>query len=105
MIEKKVTDQIDWLTDPFGVKVLIIGTKEIRIPVSMQKSMATIAESEKEKEAKIIDAEGDKEAAIGFREAADEISKNVLALQLKYLETLKEVAKECNSTLVVSNNI
>jgi len=73
-IEKQITERIDDLTDPYGVSVEYIGITKLSLPLNLQQSMATIAESEKQKEAKKIDAEANLESANLWKEAADEIS-------------------------------
>ena len=105
MIEKKITELIDNITDPYGIKVINIGTQKISLPPSMERAMATVAESEKQKLAKIIDAEANRDSAKIFREAADELSKNPISLQLQYFETLKMIAAEKNSTILVPDSI
>lgn len=105
VIEKKITELIDDLTDPYGIKVINIGTQRIQLPASMERAMATVAESEKQKAAKIIDAEANLDSAKIFREAADELGKNPLSLQLQYFETLKLIAAEKNSTILVPDSI
>lgn len=105
MIEKKLTEMIDAKTNPFGVDVIKIGIKQIKLPFELENSMATIAVSEKEKEAKIIDAEANYESSQLFREAADEISKNKIALQLQYYEILKFVSTKKDSMLIVSDSV
>lgn len=104
-IEKNVTEMMDTATDAFGIKVLNMGTKKIVLPASMERAMATVAESEKQKAAKIIDAEANKDSAKIFREAADELGKNPISLQLQYFETLKMIAAERNSTILVPDSI
>jgi len=73
-IEKQITERIDDLTDPYGVSVEYIGITKLSLPLNLQQSMATIAESEKQKEAKKIDAEANLESANLWKQAADEIS-------------------------------
>lgn len=104
-IEKNITELIDSATDAYGIKVLNIGTQKITLPSSMERAMATVAESEKQKAAKIIDAEANKDSAKIFREAADELGKNPISLQLQYFETLKMIAAEKNSTILVPDSI
>lgn len=104
-IEKAITAIIDDKTDPFGIAVISIETQSVQLPESMERAMATVAESEKEAEAKIIDAKGNLESAKIFREAADELSKNPISLQLQYFETLREIAAEKNSTIIIPDSI
>ena len=71
----------------------------------MERAMATVAETQKESEARIIDAKGNLESAKIFREAADELSKNPVSIQLQYFETLKHIAAEKNSTIIVPDSV
>ena len=91
---------IDAHTDPWGVKVSSVEVKHVDLPQEMQRVMARQAEAEREKRAKIIHAEGEKLASVTLTEAADTISKNPTALQLRYLQTLTEISAEHNSTIL-----
>ena len=91
---------IDKHTDPWGVKVSSVEVKHVDLPQEMQRSMARQAEAEREKRAKIIHADGESQASVKLAEAADTISKNPTALQLRYLQTLTEIAAEHNSTIL-----
>jgi regulator of protease activity HflC (stomatin/prohibitin superfamily) len=91
---------IDAHTDPWGVKVSSVEVKHVDLPQEMQRAMARQAEAEREKRAKIIHAEGEKQASVTLTEAAQEISKNPTGLQLRYLQTLTEIAAEHNSTIL-----
>ena len=91
---------IDKHTDPWGVKVSSVEVKHVDLPQEMQRAMARQAEAEREKRAKIIHAEGENQASMKLTEAADTISKNPTALQLRYLQTLTEIAAEHNSTIL-----
>jgi regulator of protease activity HflC (stomatin/prohibitin superfamily) len=91
---------LDKHTDPWGIKVSAVEVKHVDLPVEMQRAMARQAEAEREKRAKIIHAEGEKLAATALGEAAAAIGQNPVTLQLRYLQTLTEVASEKNSTLV-----
>lgn len=104
-IEKKITDIIDEKTDPYGIKVIDIETQRIQLPPQMERAMAIVAESEKQSEARVIDARGNLESAKIFKDAADELSKNKISLQLQYFETLKFIAAEKNSTIIVPDSI
>jgi regulator of protease activity HflC (stomatin/prohibitin superfamily) len=104
-IEKAITNIIDDKTDPYGIKVISIETRSINLPTSMERAMATVAESKKESEAKVIDAQGSLESAKIFRRAADELKGNPISLQLQYFETLKGIAAENNSTIIVPDSI
>ena len=81
VIEKNITDHIDELTDAYGVKVLYIGNKKLQLPRNLQNSMATIAESIVQKEAKLIDAQASLETAECWKLAADELSQNKKSIQ------------------------
>ena len=91
---------VDEATEPWGIKVSMVEIKDVELPPVMQRAMARQAEAEREKRAKIIHAEGEYQAAQQLREAAQEMSSEPTALQLRYLQTLNEVAAEKNSTLI-----
>ena len=91
---------LDKHTDPWGIKVSAVEVKHVDLPVEMQRAMAKQAEAEREKRAKIIHAEGERLAATALGQAADIFGKNPVTLQLRYLQTLVEVAAEKNSTIV-----
>ena len=91
---------LDKHTDPWGIKVSAVEVKHVDLPVEMQRAMAKQAEAEREKRAKIIHAEGERQAAGALAAAAEEFAKSPVTLQLRYLQTLTEVAAEKNSTLV-----
>jgi len=91
---------IDAHTDPWGVKVSSVEVKHVDLPQEMQRAMAKQAEAEREKRAKIIHAEGEMQASHRLAEAADTISQNPTTLQLRYLQTLTEIAAEQNSTIL-----
>jgi regulator of protease activity HflC (stomatin/prohibitin superfamily) len=91
---------IDRQTDPWGIKVSAVEVKHVDLPQEMQRAMARQAEAEREKRAKVIHAEGEKQAAMSLGEAADLMSRNSITLQLRYLQTLNEIAAEKNSTIV-----
>jgi regulator of protease activity HflC (stomatin/prohibitin superfamily) len=91
---------LDSHTDPWGIKVSSVEVKHVDLPVEMQRAMARQAEAEREKRAKIIHAEGERQAATALAAAALEMGRNPITLQLRYLQTLTEVASEKNSTLV-----
>ncbi len=99
-IEMLIKEIIDDQADDYGIKIHTIETRKIEISPSMVNAMATIALSEKETEGKIVAAKGNYESARIFREAADELSKNPLSLQLHYFETMKEIASE-NSQITI----
>jgi regulator of protease activity HflC (stomatin/prohibitin superfamily) len=91
---------IDESTAPWGVKVSIVEVKDVEIPSSMQRAMARQAEAERERRAKIINAEGEFQAAEKLAQAADIISRNPATLQLRYLQTLLEMGVNQNTTIV-----
>ena len=92
---------IDDLTDPWGVKVTLVEIKDVDLPVEMQRAMARQAEAERERRAKIINAEGEFQASERLAQAAEVISRHPIAYQLRFLQTITEVSAEKNSTLVV----
>jgi regulator of protease activity HflC (stomatin/prohibitin superfamily) len=91
---------IDDQTEPWGIKVTTVEIKDVEIPAAMQHAMARQAEAERERRAKIIDAEGEFQAAAKLLEAADLISQNPVTIQLRYLQTLREIGGNENSTIV-----
>lgn len=93
-IEDTIRDKIDHDADKYGLHIQAMEIKKIELHSNMVTAMATIALTEKEMEAKIMNAKGDFESARIFREAADELSKNPVSLQLHYFETLKEISTE-----------
>ncbi|MFN2389306.1 MAG: slipin family protein [Actinomycetota bacterium] len=92
---------IDDLTDPWGVKVVHVEIKDVDLPQEMQRAMARQAEAERERRAKIINAEGEYQASERLAQAAEVIARHPIAYQLRYLQTVNEVAAEKNSTLVI----
>lgn len=95
-----VQNIIDKHTDPWGIKVSTVEIKEVELPEAMRRSMAAQAEAERERRAKIIHAEGEFQAAAKLSEAGGVIAKEPVTLQLRYLQTLTEIASENNSTLI-----
>jgi regulator of protease activity HflC (stomatin/prohibitin superfamily) len=91
---------IDEHTQPWGIKVALVEVKQVDLPPEMQRAMAKQAEAEREKRAKIIHAEGEFQAASQLSEAAKIIGEQPATLQLRYLQTLTEIANEKNSTIV-----
>jgi regulator of protease activity HflC (stomatin/prohibitin superfamily) len=89
---------LDKHTDPWGIKVATVEVKHIDLPQEMQRAMAKQAEAERERRAKVINAEGEYQAAARLTEAAGIISKHPEALQLRYLQTLREISSESNTT-------
>lgn len=99
-INERLQKIIDDQTEPWGVKVTIVEVKDVELPQSMQRAMAKQAEAEREKRAKIIHAEGEFQASQMLAAAAGVIAEQPIALQLRYLQTLTEIAVEKNSTIV-----
>jgi regulator of protease activity HflC (stomatin/prohibitin superfamily) len=91
---------IDEATQPWGIKVSIVEVKDVEIPSTMQRAMARQAEAERERRAKVINAEGEFQAAERLKEAAVVMSESPIALQLRYLQTLLEIGSNNNSTIV-----
>jgi regulator of protease activity HflC (stomatin/prohibitin superfamily) len=99
-INMQLQDILDKHTDPWGIKVSLVETKQVDLPDEMRRAIARQAEAERERRAKIIHAEGEAQAAEKLAEAAKVISVNPAAIQLRFLQTLTEVATEKNSTTV-----
>jgi regulator of protease activity HflC (stomatin/prohibitin superfamily) len=97
-INTQLQSILDHATDPWGIKVTTVEVKHIDLPQEMQRAMAKQAEAERERRAKVINAEGEYQAATRLSEAADIIHKHPEALQLRYLQTLREISAENNST-------
>src|SRR5437870_7471321 len=91
---------IDEATSPWGIKVSIVEVKDVEIPSSMQRAMARQAEAERERRAKIINAEGEFQASERLKDAALVIEKHPIALQLRYLQTLLEIGGTSSSTII-----
>ncbi len=99
-INNQLQHIIDEQTEPWGIKVSIVEIKDVELPQTMQRAMAKQAEAEREKRAKIIHAQGEALAAKTLAEAAQIISQNPSAMQLRYLQTLTEISVEKNSTII-----
>ena len=97
-INQELQKIIDMQTDPWGVKVGVVEVKHVDLPVEMQRAIARQAEAERERRAKVINAEGEFQAAQRLADAAKVIATEPAALQLRYLQTLAEIATENNST-------
>jgi regulator of protease activity HflC (stomatin/prohibitin superfamily) len=97
-INHKLQSILDKQTDIWGIKISLVEIKHIDLPQEMQRSMAKQAEAERERRAKVINAEGEFQAAQRLADAAAIIQKYPVALQLRFLQTLREVAAENNST-------
>ena len=91
---------IDQQTDPWGIKVSMVEVKHVDLPQEMQRAMAKQAEAEREKRAKVIHASGELQASESLAQAANAISANPVTLQLRYLQTLSDIATERNSTIL-----
>ena len=98
IINQKLQEIIDKQTEPWGVKVTSVEVKEVALPESMKRAMAKQAEAERERRAKIVNAEGEFQAAEKMVQAAAMIAKEPIALQLRYLQTMREMASEHNTT-------
>jgi regulator of protease activity HflC (stomatin/prohibitin superfamily) len=92
---------IDDLTDPWGVRVSLVEIKDVDLPIEMQRAMAKQAEAERERRARIINAEGEYQASERLAQAAEVISRHPIAYQLRFLQTITDVSAEKNSTLVI----
>jgi regulator of protease activity HflC (stomatin/prohibitin superfamily) len=99
-INAELQKVIDLQTEPWGVKVTAVEVKNVDLPQEMQRAIARQAEAERERRAKIIHAQGEFEASQRLADAANVISQNPAALQLRYLQTLVEIAAEKNSTTI-----
>lgn len=100
MINQRLQKIIDQQTDPWGIKVRMVEIKHVDIPEEMKRAIARQAEAERERRAKIIHADGELQASVKLREAAEILSQTPAALQLRYLGTLAEIATEKNSTII-----
>ncbi len=99
-INERLQEILDLHTEPWGIKVSNVEVKNVDLPQEMQRAIARQAEAERERRAKIIGAEGEYQASTKLAEASDILSKNPMALQLRYLQTLIEISTEKNSTIV-----
>jgi len=99
-INQKLQEIVDKHTDPWGVKVSTVEVKDVELPQEMKRAMAKQAEAERERRAKIIAAEGEFQASMKLAEAAEVMKPNPITLQLRYLQTLTEIATENSSTTV-----
>ncbi len=97
-INSELQSVLDSQTDPWGIKVSAVEVKHVALPKEMQRAMAKQAEAERERRAKVINAEGEFQAAAKMVDAATLMEEHPIALQLRYLQTLREVATENNST-------
>ena len=99
-INTRIQEILDQQTDPWGIKVVLVELKHIDLPQEMQRAMAKQAEAERERRAKVIHAEGEFQASQKLADAAEVIGKQPMALQLRFLQSLVEVASEKNSTTI-----
>lgn len=100
MINHRLQKIIDEQTDPWGIKVSMVEIKHVDIPETMRRAIARQAEAERERRAKIIHADGEFQAAEKLREAAEVLAKTPISVQLRFLQTLTEIATEKNSTII-----
>jgi len=99
-INSRIQEILDQQTDPWGIKVVLVELKHIDLPQEMQRAMAKQAEAERERRAKVIHADGEFQASQKLADAAEVIGKQPMALQLRFLQSLVEVASEKNSTTI-----
>jgi regulator of protease activity HflC (stomatin/prohibitin superfamily) len=99
-INNRIQEILDAQTDPWGIKVVLVELKHIDLPQEMQRAMAKQAEAERERRAKVIHADGEFQASQKLADAAEVIAKQPMALQLRFLQSLVEVASEKNSTTI-----
>lgn len=100
-LNNKLQAILDESTDPWGVKVTSVEIKDVELPAEMKRAMAKQAEAERDRRAKIIAAQGESEAAQKIFEAAEVMAKDPMAIQLRFLQTLREVSTEKNSTMII----
>lgn len=100
MINKGITDILEKETDKWGVHVITVEIKDVTLPKQMQRAMASQAESERERRAKVISAEGEQQAAQSLLDAAKKMTENETTMQLRYLQTLTQISTEQNETVV-----
>lgn len=99
-VNSRIQTILDKQTDPWGIKVISVELKHIDLPQEMQRAMARQAEAERERRAKIINAEGEYQAAERLSQAAEIISRHPEALQLRYLQTMREMSSESKATVI-----
>ena len=100
-IGNQIQRVVDEETDPWGIKVTDVKIKDIELPENMKRAMAHQAEAERDRRARVINAEAEKQAAQKLREAGDIISKSPSAMKLRFYQTLNDIAEEKNSTIVL----
>jgi len=99
-INAHIQEILDSHTEPWGIKVTVVEVKQIDLPIEMQRAIAKQAEAERERRSKVIGAEGEFQAASRLAEAAEIMQQQPIAIQLRYLQTLREIAAENNSTTI-----
>ena len=99
-LNEKIQKVVDEGTDPWGIKVSMVETKEVELPENMQRAMAAQAEAERDRRAKVVHAQGEYQAAEKLAQAAEIMSKQPAALQLRYLQTLSSIATERSNTIL-----
>ena len=99
-INQKLQQVIDERTDPWGIKVSAVEVKDVDLPEGMKRALAKQAEAERERRAKVIHAQGEYEASTKLKDAADVMATQPVAIQLRYMQTLTEIATEKNSTII-----
>ena len=97
-INQKLQEIIDKQTEPWGVKVTAVEVREVALPDSMKRAMAKQAEAERERRAKVVNAEGEFQAAEKMVQAASMLAREPISLQLRYLQTMREMSSEHNTT-------
>ena len=101
VLQLRMTSEIDKQTEPWGIKVSVVEIKDVELPTTMQRAMAKQAEAEREKRAKIINADGEFQASQTLANAAQVISSQQGALQLRFLQTMVEIGAEKNTTIIL----
>jgi len=104
-INKRTTELMDQHTEEWGIQIQALEIRDIKIPDTMERVMAAVAEATREGEAKVVTAQAELKAAKTFSEAAEIIGKNPVALQLRYFQTLSEIASEKSSTIIVPSEV
>jgi regulator of protease activity HflC (stomatin/prohibitin superfamily) len=99
-INHRLQEILDQQTDPWGIKIAAVEVKHVDLPPEMQRAMAKQAEAERDRRAKIIHADGEQQAAQMLSQAAEALARSPSSMQLRYLQTLTEIASERNSTLI-----
>ncbi len=99
-LNMRLQEQLDKHTDPWGIKVSLVETKQVDLPTEMQRAMARQAQAERDRRAKVIHAEGEAQASAKLAEAAGMLATQPASLQLRYLQTLTEIGSEKNTTIV-----